>query len=106
MPSIDRRAHGLLCTLTLPVVCALAPAPTAAANGSALADQTRWIHRLQAQCAKAAAARCVLIERSSVASPEIATRKVAIPDAASAASTRPRKHRASQIAPGHIVGGR
>ena len=63
---VRSRSRGArIASLIASLVGALATLDAAAANSSALADQTRWIHRVPAQCARAAPARCVIIPRSA-----------------------------------------
>lgn len=59
--------------------CAAAPSSAAAANGRALADMAQWIHRMHADCRRAAADRCLLLAS------EEARRRDAQPRAARAA---------------------
>ncbi|MDZ7654025.1 MAG: hypothetical protein U5L03_16445 [Burkholderiaceae bacterium] len=53
--------------IAIALACAAPSRDAVAANGSALADLTRWIHRAQAQCDRTGQTRCQLITTSTSA---------------------------------------
>ncbi len=94
-----RRPAALFASL----VGALATLDAAAANSSALADQTRWIHRVQAQCARAAPARCVIIPRSAADRSLRATASPVGPTAPPPDRRRAPGAGRDDIGPGHVM---
>lgn len=64
---LRRRYRDAVLAIAIALACAAPSRDAVAANGSALADLTRWIHRAQAQCDRTGQTRCQLITTSTSA---------------------------------------